>query len=153
METTLAKAQCEALLAAGYYGHLACYDGKDPYIVPVTYLYKDDCAYGFTREGKKIDIMRKHPRVCFQVEHIDNGFTWQSVMAWGEFQEVLDEKTVQAMKLQLAHQYGKITVRERALPVSPMITDMHKHQYGDIDNSIIYRIKIDRMTGKAAKLD
>lgn len=153
MHTDMTQAQCEAVLAAGHYGHLGCFDGKDPYVVPVTYLYQKGFLYSFTWEGKKIELMRKHPNVCLQVEQIENGFTWESVIAWGTFELVTDEKSSQAMKVELAHQFGKITLKERKIPVSPMIADLHLRKTGDIDKSLIYRIDISHMTGKAASIE
>lgn len=151
MHTDLPKADCEKVLAANYYGHLGCYDGKHPHVLPITYLYHNGSIFSFTREGNKIDIMRKHPGICVQVEQVENGFTWQSVIVWGTFEEVTDPKEVQAMKVKLAQQFGKITVAERAIPVSPMIVDMSADRTG-IDQSIIYRLKPSHMTGKAASI-
>ncbi|HRH93606.1 MAG TPA: pyridoxamine 5'-phosphate oxidase family protein [Candidatus Peribacteria bacterium] len=151
MHTDLPKADCEKVLAANYYAHLGIYDGKDPHVLPITYLYHNGSIFSFTREGNKIDIMRKHPNVCVQVEQVENGFTWQSVIVWGAFQEVTDPGEAQAMKVKLAQQFGKITIAERKIPVSPMISDMHNDQTG-IDQSIIYRLKPVRMTGKAASI-
>ena len=91
MHITLSEQDCKLLFATHHYAHLGCFDGQDPYVVPVTYLYHDSSFYSFTQEGKKIEIMRKNPRVCLQVEQVENGFIWQSAIAWGSFEEVTDE--------------------------------------------------------------
>src|SRR4029079_330134 len=43
--------------------------------------------YGQTTEGKKIEILRKNPLVCFQVQK-QEGKTWRSVICWGTFEEL-----------------------------------------------------------------
>ncbi|MEB2777424.1 hypothetical protein SYJ56_19070 [Algoriphagus sp. D3-2-R+10] len=35
--------------------------------------------------------MRNNPRVCFQVDSIENMTNWRSVIAWGEFEEMKNE--------------------------------------------------------------
>lgn len=152
MHITLSEHDCKMLFAAHHYAHLGCIDGQDPYVVPVTYLYHDSSFYSFTQEGKKIEIMRKHPNVCLQVEQVENGFIWQSAIAWGAFEEVEDEKEAQAMKVLLAQQFGKITLKERQIPVSPMINDLHARTGIEIGRSIIFRIRPVKMTGKGSNV-
>jgi nitroimidazol reductase NimA-like FMN-containing flavoprotein (pyridoxamine 5'-phosphate oxidase superfamily) len=148
----LTQAECRTLFEESHYAHLGCYDGTECYVLPITYLFHDGYLYSFTQEGKKIDIMGKHPNVCVQVERVESGFTWKSAIAWGPYERVTDPVHAQEMKLMLARQFGKITLRERKVPVSPMIADLHTRKEGETDMSIIYRIKPIRMTGKSASL-
>lgn len=40
-----------------------------PYVVPMNFGYKDGILYLHSaKEGKKIDILRENPRVCFEME-------------------------------------------------------------------------------------
>jgi len=44
-------------------------DGDTPYIVPLNFGYRDRAIFFHTGQaGKKIDILRKNPAVCFEVE-------------------------------------------------------------------------------------
>lgn len=36
--------------------------------------------------------MRQNPKVCFETYSMENMGNWQSVIAWGEFEEITDEK-------------------------------------------------------------
>src|SRR6185436_1035733 len=110
------KAECEAILDGNIYGHLGCSDGDEPYVVPITYVYHDGFIYGFTHEGQKIEIMRKNPKMCVQVEHVKNQKEWESVMCWGLFEEVTDEKSIQNIKLLLAEQHGKVLLAKEEPP-------------------------------------
>jgi len=48
---------------------LAMVDGDRPYMVPLNFGYKERVLYFHSAgEGKKIDILRKNPRVCFEIE-------------------------------------------------------------------------------------
>lgn len=54
-------------------GYLGLADGDKPYVVPVSFAYLDNriVIHGATT-GRKLDIIRHHPRACFTVSrHID----------------------------------------------------------------------------------
>lgn len=47
---------------------IALSDDDAPYIVPMNYGYRDNTLYLHSaREGRKIDIIRKNNRVCFEI--------------------------------------------------------------------------------------
>jgi len=59
----------ETLLAQAPVGHLGLYDGEEPYVVPFNFAHKNSQIYMHSAfEGRKIDIMRQYPRVCFAVD-------------------------------------------------------------------------------------
>jgi nitroimidazol reductase NimA-like FMN-containing flavoprotein (pyridoxamine 5'-phosphate oxidase superfamily) len=82
--------EIEIILAKGLIGHLGCYDGQAVYVVPISYTYQDGYIYCHSHEGRKVEILRRNPQACFQVEHITNLGNWQSVMAQGRFEELTD---------------------------------------------------------------
>lgn len=86
MHKDLLATDIDSLLESEVFGHLACTDGEKPYIVPLAYVFYNNAIYGQTTEGKKIDILRKNPQVCFQVQKQTD--RWQSVICWGTFQEL-----------------------------------------------------------------
>jgi hypothetical protein len=46
----------------------------------------------------KIEYMRRNPNVCFEVDHQHNMANWQSIIAWGVFEELTDsEQRVKAL--------------------------------------------------------
>ena len=48
---------------------LAMADEEGPYIVPLSFGYDGDTLYFHSaREGKKLSILRKHPKVCFEFD-------------------------------------------------------------------------------------
>ena len=51
--------------------HIAMCDGDEPYVVPMSFGYADRTVYlHCAREGRKIDVLQRNPRVCFAA-HID----------------------------------------------------------------------------------
>ncbi|MCD8569845.1 MAG: pyridoxamine 5'-phosphate oxidase family protein [Geovibrio sp.] len=58
----------ENLLKQGEVIHLALADAPYPYLVTVNYGYEDDALYFHcASEGRKIDLLRKNPKVFFQL--------------------------------------------------------------------------------------
>lgn len=147
MQIDLTPKECEHILESHHYGHLGCIDDHQPYVIPITYVYSEGFMYGFSLEGHKIDIMRKNPNICIQVERVESGIEWESVLCWGLFEEVTDPKNIQDIKLLLAEQHGQSILKEGKMTVSPMVKNLQKQ----IDESIIYRMKPHKMTGKAER--
>jgi nitroimidazol reductase NimA-like FMN-containing flavoprotein (pyridoxamine 5'-phosphate oxidase superfamily) len=82
--------EIEDLLSKQFVGRIGCYHGDSIYVVPISYAYDGEYVYCHTDEGMKIDIMRNNPQVCFEVDHLHNMANWQSVIAWGKFEELTD---------------------------------------------------------------
>lgn len=86
MDKPLSPDGINELLRSEVFGHLACVDGDKPYISPMAYVFYGNAIYGQTTEGKKIDILRRNPQVCFQVQQKSD--CWRSVLCWGTFEEL-----------------------------------------------------------------
>jgi len=86
----LSEEGIEHVLKYQLLGHIGSHDNDKTYIVPICYAYYENCIYARTFEGIKITMMRNNPKVCFQVEHLENMGKWQSVICWGEFEELTD---------------------------------------------------------------
>ena len=73
-------------------GRIGCHANDVTYIVPVSYAYDGIYVYAHSFNGMKMDIMRNNPKVCFEVDNTKNLANWQSVICWGEFEELTSEK-------------------------------------------------------------
>lgn len=125
--------EIERLLGSALVGRIACcateFDGEArPFLVPLAYGYDGECAYAVSGPGRKIDIMRAQPKVSFEVDEAFAEDRWASVIADGEYEELLTETD----RL-LAHRvlFGEATDR-------PMFR-------GD---QIVYRLRLTRKTGR-----
>lgn len=86
----LSSPEIEKLLHTEVVGRIGCSDGKMVYVVPISYHYDGEYVYCHSHEGMKVDIMRKYPVVCFEVDKLPNMANWQSVIAHGRFEELTD---------------------------------------------------------------
>jgi len=82
--------QIEEVLKKQIIGRIGCHADDTTYIVPVSYAYDGTYVYAHTYEGLKMQLMRKNPKVCFQVDIMENMANWQSVICFGQFEEVTD---------------------------------------------------------------
>jgi nitroimidazol reductase NimA-like FMN-containing flavoprotein (pyridoxamine 5'-phosphate oxidase superfamily) len=79
----LSSAQCIAVLERNQAGRIAFtfHDRVD--IEPISYVYHDDWLYFRTSEGTKLDTVRHHPWVAFEVDEVRARFDWESVVVRG----------------------------------------------------------------------
>ncbi len=145
---TLDKEQIENVLKKEVVGHLGCHANGITYVVPIGYAFKDNIIYGHTGEGLKMDIVRQHPAVCFQVESIDDLANWESVIMQGQFEEITD---ITERKLALQKLLGRdlqIISNQKLEPAPdwPFPPD-------DLDSieGIVYRIRVHEISGRYQK--
>ncbi|WP_269850379.1 pyridoxamine 5'-phosphate oxidase family protein [Methanosarcina horonobensis] len=61
------RQQIEAILSKAKFLRLALSDAETPYIVPMSFGYKENVIYlHSSRKGEKIEILKKNPRICFE---------------------------------------------------------------------------------------
>lgn len=102
MATELTDGEVVQVLASQVFGHLGCALDNTPYVVPMAYAYKDNVLYGQTVEGMKVEMLRRNPQVCFQVERKNESGQWESVICRGEFEELAVEKLDTAVVISAA---------------------------------------------------
>ena len=144
----LNESQINNLLVSQAIGRIGFYDGEHPFIIPVTYVYDGKNIIGQCQEGMKLAVMRKNPKVCFQVDLILNMANWQSVSLQGNFRELKgkDANTARA------------TLFDRVLPLTTSST-VHAQEHGvssKIDDSnrikpVMYQITINKKYGRFEK--
>lgn len=145
---SLNETQINNVLSSQVLGRMASTDGKQPYIVPVTYTYDGKYIYGQTNEGMKLDLLRKNPNVCFEVDMMTDMANWQSVIVFGKFEELKNKKAQKARDI----------LFNRVFPLLTSSTiHAHEHEVKEkVDDStrikhVMYRIKIKKMTGRFEK--
>jgi nitroimidazol reductase NimA-like FMN-containing flavoprotein (pyridoxamine 5'-phosphate oxidase superfamily) len=91
--------QIDHVLRSELVGRIGCHAEGRTYVVPVFYAYDGKYVYGHSSEGMKIRMLRANPQVCFEVDHVESLIDWQSVIAWGRFEELQGEQANQAERL------------------------------------------------------
>lgn len=144
----LSLEEIEQLLTHQLVGRLGCHAEGVTYVVPISYVYDGTFIYCHTYEGMKLNMMRKNPSVCFEVDNTKNLADWQSVVAWGKFEELPEgnDRTEALKKLEA-----------RALPLLSSETMHLDAQWpfisADIDRieGIVFRIRLVEKTGRFEK--
>lgn len=146
---TLSKTQIDHVLDSQVIGRIGCYADGKVLVVPVTYAYDGECIYAHSKEGMKIKMMRKNPKVCFEVDVMDNMANWRSVILWGEYEE---------MKGKVLQGNGMKIITERLMPLiasETLRSDEHHSMRPQMvekeQKAIVYRIKITESTGRYEK--
>jgi hypothetical protein len=144
----LNEQQMTNVLSSQVIGRLACSDGKYPYVIPITYLFDGGSIISQSFEGKKLDIMRKNPNVCLQVDIVMDLNTWQSVLIHGQFEELTGQEAIDAYE----------TLCEKIMPLMTnnidekgKINQESKNDAYKIKNKI-FKIRIIEKTGKFSKM-
>ncbi len=144
----LNETQINNLLSSQVVGRLACTDHTQPYIVPVTYAYDGKYIFGQSNEGKKLEILRNNPLVCFEVDRMLNMTNWQSVIVFGIFEELTDEAAKLASDFFFDRLFPLTTstsiFKDGRPPQSDAPIDLQKRQ-------VFYRIIITKVTGRFEK--
>lgn len=140
--------QVRNLLTSQVLGRLACTDGLNPYIVPVTYAYDGKYIYGQTNEGMKLELLRKNHNVCFEVDSMVNMANWQSVLVFGEFEELGSSDAEAAREILFGRVFSLMTsstIHQHEHEVDTVPDDSNRVKY------VMYRIKINAVTGRYEK--
>lgn len=144
----LTDAQIDQVLHTQFVGRIGCNNGDKIYVVPVTYVYSSGYIYAHSKEGMKVQMMRNNPKVCFQVDTMDNMTNWRSVILWGKYEELKTEKEQKSgMKImidRLAPFMTSETVRPSHHAHAPEIVEKGL-------KAVVYRIKIKEKTGRFEK--
>ena len=141
------KSEIEKVLSKAKVCRLAMVDDGEPYIVPLCFGYKEGAFYFHTSpEGRKIDILKKNSRVCFELEidvkivkgnkACDWGVKYRSVVGWGAASLIADpEQKRRALDIIMAHYAGETG---------------EGFSYPDekLEKTAIIRVIVGRMSGK-----
>jgi nitroimidazol reductase NimA-like FMN-containing flavoprotein (pyridoxamine 5'-phosphate oxidase superfamily) len=123
-----------AILQQSSLGRLGCVDQNAPYVVPVNYFFDGKDIYIHSLPGRKIDAMRTNSHVCLQVDEIRDAFHWRSVIAFGTYEEISDERRREEM-------LGKLFTR------LPHMTPVETRMSQGTGETILFRIKVAAITG------
>jgi uncharacterized protein len=138
------RAEIDAILARGKVMHLALVDGDTPFLVPVFYAYDGDALFFHSaKSGSKISILRRNPKVCFEVS-LDHGVI--------EDQEACDFEARHRTVIGLgqasfvSEDAAKIAILDR---IVAQFTEQHfEYPQANLDRTAVIRIDIDSIKGK-----
>ncbi|MEL7655290.1 MAG: pyridoxamine 5'-phosphate oxidase family protein [Bacillota bacterium] len=142
------QADIEAILKKAFVCHLGLTDGDQPYIVPMNFGYQDGYIYLHgAKEGRKIDIINKNNKVCFEMELfqpeiIKNG---DQPCDWGTvFRSVIGFGTARILETEEEKIKGLHAI------LKPHDDRVFAFPEAMLNETAVIEIKINEMTGKIA---
>jgi nitroimidazol reductase NimA-like FMN-containing flavoprotein (pyridoxamine 5'-phosphate oxidase superfamily) len=141
----MTEGDCRAMLARTHIARLGCALNNQPYVVP-TCLYFDgrEALYCATSLGQKIEWMRQNPLVCVQMDEVITQWEWLSLIVFGRYEELPHTNEFEA-----ARQMAEGLFQEHATWWEPASVPVTGHEQRP---RITFRIYIERMTGRRAKV-
>jgi len=135
----LTKSEIETVLYDNAIGRIGCHAYGQTYVVPITYAYDGTYVYAHTGVGMKLHMLRGNPRVCFEVDVMDDLANWQSVIAWGTFEELHGPASQEALALLVDRIESKLGGRPPGASV---------HPHNAMVPIVVYRVRLERKTGR-----
>ena len=122
-------------------------DNGQPYVVPMSFGYDGQCVYlHAATDGRKLDILRRNSRVCFEFDILDEvipadaacnwGMRYESVIGFG-VAEIVTESG--ARRVALDHIMGQYS------------SDAWTYDEQQLAGTLVIRISIEEVTGKARR--
>ena len=138
----LTPPECADVLSRANLARLACCRMNQPYVVPISFAYdpRQACLFSFSAVGRKVEWMRENPSVCLEIEDVDDRFHWTTVVVFGRYEEISDKPENSEVRQRALHLFN-----ERSRWWLPGAV---KPAGADHPGVVIYRIQIDRLTGR-----
>jgi nitroimidazol reductase NimA-like FMN-containing flavoprotein (pyridoxamine 5'-phosphate oxidase superfamily) len=138
----LSDAEIEGLLKSEIIAQLGCHADGRTYVVPITYAYDGEALIAHSAEGRKIWMMRANRHVCVEVDRLEGPSRWQSVVAWGTFEELAGADAERALET-LRARFRSLATSASALPAG--------HYHGrDLARrkAVVFRIRLTEKSGR-----
>jgi len=134
----------EEILSASEICRIAISDTDAPYLVPLNYGYRDNHLYFHAAsQGRKIDLLRKNNRVCFEIEFAHEVIKSEHSCGWSaKYRSVIGYGTIEMLS-------GMEEIRDGL--------DIIMQHYGRMDNEyednylqriVMLKLKIESISGK-----
>ena len=138
------KSEIESIIRKSMVCRLGLVDGGMPYVVPLCFGYDNGALFFHSaKEGKKIEILRRNSRVCFEFDIAPEVKTGKSACAWG-------------MKYRSVIGFGRaLFVEDPEERRKALDSIMRQYADGDFEYSeksfgkaLVIKVEIKSMTGK-----
>jgi len=141
------RSEIDAVIRGCEVCRLGLCDGGVPYVVPVNFGYDGRTVYVHTaREGRKLDIIRRHPRVCVEWDRPGELVTAPKACGWTmRYRSVIAMGTVRILEDDAA--------RRRALDrIMAQYGGEGEWTYGDavLARTRLLAIELDEISGKCS---
>jgi len=122
---------------------LAMVDGDKPYVIPMSFGYDGSLYFHSALEGRKIEVLKKNPQVCFEFDEVTKLVKNKDACEWGmAFKSVIGEGEAVFVEdiTQKAHGLGVIMAQ-----YSNRSFEFPKES---MEKTAVIKVVITRITGK-----
>ncbi len=138
------QTEVDAVIKGSRVCRLAMVDGNKPYVVPLNFGYAFPYLYFHSAsEGRKLDVIRKNPHVCFEFDHLEKLIKNREACEWGAaFKSVIGEG--QAVLV------TDIETKEKAMHCIMAQYSGRSFEFPreSLERTAVIQVKISEMTGK-----
>ena len=107
--TPLSQEEAMVILTVAHIAHIGVIADGEPYVTPMSYVVDGDRVLFRTMPGRKLDAIRKLPKVSIEVSRLDETTgDWVSVIAKGTAVETDDETLKSKVVEMLMEKYRSI---------------------------------------------
>ena len=141
------KEGVESVIQKALVCRLGMADENGPYIVPLSFGYRDGFLFFHSaKEGKKIDILRKNKKVCFEIDTDHEIVESEKACKWGmEYKSVIG--------------FGNAFIIEDIESIKAALDVIMDHysgrtfEYQDevLRKTVVIKVEIESMTGKKSE--
>ena len=137
-------AEIEEILRKALVCRLGLTDGNRPYIVPLSFGFKNNTLYFHSApEGMKIEMLRKNSKVCFEFDLDHQLVADEEACKWG-------------MKYRSVIGFGKASIIEDIREKREGLNAILEHYSGRtfdypeaaVNGTLVIKVEIESMTGK-----
>jgi nitroimidazol reductase NimA-like FMN-containing flavoprotein (pyridoxamine 5'-phosphate oxidase superfamily) len=147
----LSDKEVEMVLAHNFLGRIGCHDEGKTYVVPVTYVYDGKDIIIHSMPGTKIQMMRRNPQVCFEVDEVKDFANWKSVILQGEYQEYSNVRDRYRAVRYFVDRTLSLKISETAVPPEGFDEENYSPVNYNDARPVIYRIVILEKSGRYEK--
>lgn len=140
-------AEIESFIRDSSLCHLAMIDNGKPYVVPMNFGYANGALYFHSApEGRKINVLRENPQVCFSIVDKYDLVTGEKACSWNtRYSSVIGT--------------GKATIitdrEEKEKGLKSLMAQYSEEEYGfseeRLDGVVVIRVEVISLTGKSSE--
>lgn len=140
------RKEIEAVIENSMVCRLAMADEAGPYLVPLCFGFKDNTLYFHSAaDGRKLGILRKNPRVCFELDGDTAVRTGKKACDFSmRYRSVIGFGTTVFIETEAARREALDIIMRHYAPGS------FDYPAATLERIAVFKVEIDTMTGKAS---
>jgi uncharacterized protein len=135
----------EGILSDSRICRLGLVDDGEAYIVPVNYAFNEKCLYIHSAsEGRKIEILKRSPRVTFEIEYSSETVEGEIPCKWGmKYRSIMGKGTIEICDDIESKKKGFDIIMKKYAAESSLVYDETA-----LDKAVLLKLEIESCSGK-----